>query len=401
MANQETVQKLAADLNSGKVSDPAAITATLKELVRIAAAKEETGDVRAVAVSACGALNRLIYQWFTDDLKTCSGRSYLHEIVVQDFGCAGSVCDLAVRSLLAALQDPRVAIRRAAAEGLQGWGNIAGVRRLLETYHASHVPEYFAKVVQAAAGVLPALASAVEPLLKASKLDSEPEVRKIAEAGLAGLRQQESIKSIRAMCQQMPDWLIPEWITPEIRKSKELRDYVPAAAVFEKCLPVIQAALVKLQALPGGRGHVNELLKDMVLKIKNGRSAQISFSDQATTFENRVRFMEAWAAEGTLPAVTLIVLDSSSPKASKPRLLLRTGAHAEYVKFYNESADEQRLHRLLPGKTWNDLQGSALANFDLPGLRLDSIGPFDNLLSEIEQGLYSVRSIIALDGKPT
>jgi hypothetical protein len=139
----------------------------------------------------------------------------------------------------------------------------------------------------------------------------------------------------------------------------------------------------------------NQILKELLAKIRKGQPAQIAYADQDEAFENRVGFMQAWADEGTLPPVTLIVLDACNLRASKPHLLLRSGPHDDYLRFYRESGNVETLRRLMPGKTWDDVAGAAEANFDLPGSRLASMQPFNSLLAEIEMDLYTVRGVIA------
>lgn len=114
--------------------------------------------------------------------------------------------------------------------------------------------------------------------------------------------------------------------------------------------------------------------------------ATIAFSDSAIAFENRVQFMIAWSQQDPyLPTVTLIVLDACDPKASKPRLLWRSGYEYYYKDFYRQSGELQTLNRYLPGKTWDDIAGASYANFSLPDLQLTSLEPFNALWREIEQ----------------
>lgn len=132
--------------------------------------------------------------------------------------------------------------------------------------------------------------------------------------------------------------------------------------------------------------------------LSSFHTAEIIFTDTAERFENKVRYLQSRIAEGNMPRVTILVLDSCDPSSSHKSLILQVGTYDEYVDFVNDNSAVSRREKLFPGQGWAPLRGTALANGDLPGADLVSREDFDKLISEIESGKYVVRSVLAVEG---
>ena len=161
-----------------------------------------------------------------------------------------------------------------------------------------------------------------------------------------------------------------------------------------------EVARPKTSAAPEASHLHTPVAKSDQISFKEATSISLFPQDRFQQYSNRVTFYGHLPKEGILADVVAYRLTKRDPRASCPNLIVLTGSvHSLVVSDQGHPELDEVFSGCFPGKDPNGDWGNMMfpeeyvANYALPGCRLESLEPFRKMETEILGGYYDVALI--------
>ena len=146
--------------------------------------------------------------------------------------------------------------------------------------------------------------------------------------------------------------------------------------------------------------HPTDLVAKVIGSAKKGSPTNIGCYNIKEALDIQLQFYRGWVADTGLLSMTVLVFHDPSGRANIPYIILRTGSFSDQTMYERGIPDSEwnaRVQKYLHGKRFWGSEG--YSNYCMPGQGLSSSSQFDEKISLIEQEIYQLYAVIAVEGK--